>query len=170
MRPQGPNRHVYLLPVRRVALVPGERHQRGAPVRQQRHVYRAFDGRRRIRPAPQIKNVILPLDGSKLGEQVLPHAKQLIKALGLNAHLVRVTPPGGDTFRPTPSMAPPRSTMDPSKNFPNQWMPKLWNTCTGSATVYMARVLPHRKSSCFTEIPLPPSLTWPTKHLTVLLP
>ena len=54
---------------------------------------------------PTLKNIILPLDGSKLGEQVLPHAKQLSKALRLNAHLVRVTPPDGEYHSYLPAYA-----------------------------------------------------------------
>ncbi|HZA22580.1 MAG TPA: universal stress protein [Dehalococcoidia bacterium] len=40
----------------------------------------------------QLKTVIVPLDGSVLAEQVLPHIATLAKALGLEVKLVRVHP------------------------------------------------------------------------------
>ncbi len=43
-------------------------------------------------PELHLKNVIVPLDGSPLAEQVLPYAIPLAKAHGLNVVLVRVTP------------------------------------------------------------------------------
>ena len=39
----------------------------------------------------EAKNIILPLDGSALSEQVLPHAVSLAKALGASVTLVRAT-------------------------------------------------------------------------------
>ncbi|HCP24754.1 MAG TPA: universal stress protein, partial [Dehalococcoidia bacterium] len=36
-----------------------------------------------------LKSMIIPLDGSSLAEQILPHATQVAKALGLNVILVR---------------------------------------------------------------------------------
>ena len=41
----------------------------------------------------------MPLDGSELAEQVLPHAVAVANALGLKATLLRVTPSAGDYFR-----------------------------------------------------------------------
>ena len=40
----------------------------------------------------ELKSVIIPLDGSALAEESLPHVVELSKALGLKAILVRVTP------------------------------------------------------------------------------
>ena len=39
-----------------------------------------------------LKNLIVPLDGSPLAEEILPHMEALAKALDLNVILVRVTP------------------------------------------------------------------------------
>jgi nucleotide-binding universal stress UspA family protein len=46
-----------------------------------------------------LKSLIVPLDGSELAEQVLPHAVALAKSHDLNVILVRVTPLAGDYYR-----------------------------------------------------------------------
>ena len=46
-----------------------------------------------------LKNVIVPLDGSPLAEQVLPHMIPLAQAQGLNVILVRVTPSAEEYHR-----------------------------------------------------------------------
>ena len=40
-----------------------------------------------------LKTIIVPVDGSPLAEQVLPHAAHLAQLLGLAVTLPRVTPP-----------------------------------------------------------------------------
>ncbi len=54
-------------------------------------------------PAPgsevAIDNVIVPLDGSELAEQILPHVTYLAKSLDLSVILLRVTPSAGDYYR-----------------------------------------------------------------------
>lgn len=50
-------------------------------------------------PDVNISGIIIPLDGSELAEQVLPHAVAVANALGLKATLLRVTPTAGDYFR-----------------------------------------------------------------------
>ena len=40
-----------------------------------------------------LKTIIVPVDGSPLAEQVLPHAAQLAQLMGLTVTLLRVTPP-----------------------------------------------------------------------------
>lgn len=44
----------------------------------------------------ELKTILVPLDGSTLAEQVLPHATLLAKTLGLKVTLVRVTPSAKD--------------------------------------------------------------------------
>ena len=46
-----------------------------------------------------LKNIVVPLDGSPLAEQVLPHVEPLAKALGLNVVLVRVSPSSQEYYR-----------------------------------------------------------------------
>lgn len=46
-----------------------------------------------------LKNVIIPLDGSNLAEQILPHAVPLAQALRLNIILTRVTPSADEYYR-----------------------------------------------------------------------
>jgi nucleotide-binding universal stress UspA family protein len=41
---------------------------------------------------PQLKSIIVPLDGSLLAEKILPHVTELARAMGLRVILVRVTP------------------------------------------------------------------------------
>lgn len=41
---------------------------------------------------PELKNAIVPLDGSPLAEQVLPHIVRLARALGLTLTLIRAVP------------------------------------------------------------------------------
>lgn len=48
---------------------------------------------------PRPKNIIVPLDGSPLAEQVLPHATALAKAMSIDLNLVRVTPSAGEYHR-----------------------------------------------------------------------
>lgn len=50
-------------------------------------------------PEVSIKSIIVPLDGSELAEQVLPHAASLAKTLDLGVTLLRVTPTAGDYYR-----------------------------------------------------------------------
>ena len=49
----------------------------------------------------KLTTVIVPLDGSDLAEQVLPHAVSLANALSLKVLLVRVTPLAADYYRYT---------------------------------------------------------------------
>jgi len=49
-------------------------------------------------PDVKLETVILPLDGSALAEQALPHAVALARALGLKVTLVRVIPPPGQYY------------------------------------------------------------------------
>ena len=46
-----------------------------------------------------LNNVIVPLDGSPLAEQILPHVTAVAQALGLNVILVRVTPSADEYYR-----------------------------------------------------------------------
>src|SRR5918996_3274298 len=46
-----------------------------------------------------IDNVIAPLDGSELVEQILPHVADLAKNLDLSVTLLRITPSAGDYYR-----------------------------------------------------------------------
>ncbi len=46
-----------------------------------------------------LKNLIVPLDGSPLADQVLPHVEALAPALGLNVILVRVTASSDEYYR-----------------------------------------------------------------------
>ena len=46
-----------------------------------------------------LKNLIVPLDGSPLADQVLPHVEALAPALGLNVILVRVTASADEYYR-----------------------------------------------------------------------
>lgn len=46
-----------------------------------------------------VREVIVPLDGSELAEQALPHAVAVARALGLKTTLLRVTPSAGDYFK-----------------------------------------------------------------------
>jgi nucleotide-binding universal stress UspA family protein len=46
-----------------------------------------------------LREVIVPLDGSELAEQALPHAVAVARALGLKTTLLRVTPSAGDYFK-----------------------------------------------------------------------
>jgi nucleotide-binding universal stress UspA family protein len=46
-----------------------------------------------------IDNVIAPLDGSELAEQILPHVADLAKNLDLSVTLLRITPSAGDYYR-----------------------------------------------------------------------
>jgi nucleotide-binding universal stress UspA family protein len=46
-----------------------------------------------------IKSIIVPLDGSELAEQILPHVADLAKTLDLGVNLLRVTPSAGDYYR-----------------------------------------------------------------------
>jgi len=48
---------------------------------------------------PLLDTIIVPLDGSDLAEQVLPHATALAQALHLKVLLVRVTPPAEAYYR-----------------------------------------------------------------------
>jgi nucleotide-binding universal stress UspA family protein len=54
-------------------------------------------------PTPEsqiiINKVIVPLDGSELAEQILPHVADLAKSLDLSVTLLRVTPSAGDYYR-----------------------------------------------------------------------
>ena len=54
-------------------------------------------------PTPEseiaIKSIIVPLDGSELAEQVLPHVVYLAKSLDLSITLLRVTPSVGEYYR-----------------------------------------------------------------------
>ncbi len=43
-----------------------------------------------------MKKAIVPLDGSQLAEQVLPHVVSLAQVLGLSVALLRATPCTGD--------------------------------------------------------------------------
>ncbi len=61
-------------------------HSTSAPVL----VLRPGDGETPF-PEAEVKHVIVPLDGSPLAEQVLPHVVSLAKALGLAVTLLRVT-------------------------------------------------------------------------------
>ena len=60
-------------------------HSTSAPVL----VIRPRDGETPV-PEAELKHVIVPLDGSPLAEQVLPHVVSLAKALGLTVTLLRV--------------------------------------------------------------------------------
>ena len=60
-------------------------HSTSAPVL----VIRPRDGKTPV-PEAELKHVIVPLDGSPLAEQVLPHVVSLAKALGLTVTLLRV--------------------------------------------------------------------------------
>lgn len=55
----------------------------------------------------EIKQVILPLDGSPLAEQVVPHAVALAKALEVGVLVVRVTPSPADYYYFTDFAAAP---------------------------------------------------------------
>ncbi len=46
-----------------------------------------------------IKSIIVPLDGSEMAEQILPHVADLAKTLDLGVSLLRVTPSAGDYYR-----------------------------------------------------------------------
>ncbi len=46
-----------------------------------------------------LKNLVVPLDGSPLADQVLPHVEALAPALGLNVILVRVTASSDEYYR-----------------------------------------------------------------------
>ena len=46
-----------------------------------------------------LKSMIIPLDGSSLTEQILPHATQVAKAFGLNVILVRSNPSADEYYR-----------------------------------------------------------------------
>ena len=50
---------------------------------------------------PTIDRILLPLDGSELAEQVLPHADLLAKKLKIGVDLVRVTPSAREYHRST---------------------------------------------------------------------
>lgn len=50
-------------------------------------------------PSISLSGIIVPLDGSELAEQALPHAVALAKTLGLKTTLLRVTPSAGDYFK-----------------------------------------------------------------------
>lgn len=47
----------------------------------------------------RLSNLIVPLDGSKVAEQILPHAVAVTKALAQKVVLVRVTPSPSDYYR-----------------------------------------------------------------------
>jgi len=47
----------------------------------------------------QLTDLVLPLDGSALGEQILEHAVPLARALDLRVHVVQVTPSVTDYYR-----------------------------------------------------------------------
>ncbi len=49
----------------------------------------------------KLENVIVPLDGTEMAEQALPHLTRIAKALGLKVILVRVTPSAGEYHRYT---------------------------------------------------------------------
>ena len=49
-------------------------------------------GHRKVAPDLRLTSLVVPLDGSPMAEQVLPHAVALAKAMFLNIILVRVTP------------------------------------------------------------------------------
>jgi nucleotide-binding universal stress UspA family protein len=59
---------------------------------------RAFD-QENPPEAVKFQTIIVPLDGSSLAEQILPHAVSLSKALKLKVLLVRVTPSRGEYYR-----------------------------------------------------------------------
>ena len=46
----------------------------------------------------KLSNVIVPLDGSKLAEEVLPHVVPIAKALSLNVILIRTVPTGAEYY------------------------------------------------------------------------
>jgi nucleotide-binding universal stress UspA family protein len=54
-------------------------------------------------PTPEsqitLDKVIVPLDGSDLAEQILPHVADVAKSLNLSVILLRVTPTAGDYYR-----------------------------------------------------------------------
>jgi len=47
----------------------------------------------------KLPNMVVPLDGSKVAEQILPHATAIAKALAQKVVLVRVTPAPSDYYR-----------------------------------------------------------------------
>ncbi|MFQ6026653.1 MAG: universal stress protein [Dehalococcoidia bacterium] len=47
----------------------------------------------------KLKTVIVPLDGSPVGEGILPHLTPLVAALGLKVTLLQVTPPAEEYYR-----------------------------------------------------------------------
>jgi nucleotide-binding universal stress UspA family protein len=53
----------------------------------------------KVEPVLDLRTVIVPLDGSSLAEQVIPHAAALAQALNLRVILVRVTLPVEDYYR-----------------------------------------------------------------------
>jgi nucleotide-binding universal stress UspA family protein len=53
----------------------------------------------KVEPALELRTVIVPLDGSSLAEQVIPHVVALAQALNLQVILVRVTLPLEDYYR-----------------------------------------------------------------------
>ncbi|MBC8279231.1 MAG: universal stress protein [Chloroflexi bacterium] len=48
---------------------------------------------------PHLDRIVLPMDGSLVAEQVLPHVTRLAKALGMGVDLVRVTPSVSEYYR-----------------------------------------------------------------------
>ena len=46
----------------------------------------------------KLANIIVPLDGSALAEQVLPHVTEIAKALSLNVILIRVSPTSAEYY------------------------------------------------------------------------
>lgn len=61
-----------------------------------------------------MKSVIVPLDGSSIAEQVLPHVVDMAKALSLKIVLVRVSRPLGDYYH-YPALADVGALRDLSK-------------------------------------------------------
>ncbi|MBI4203155.1 MAG: universal stress protein [Chloroflexi bacterium] len=51
------------------------------------------------RGAARLANMVVPLDGSKTAEQILPHAVAVARAMNLGVVLVRVTPTPSDYYR-----------------------------------------------------------------------
>ena len=58
-----------------------------------------------------LKRIVVPLDGTPLGEAVLPHVAELARALGAAVEVVHVVPPTIDRGNKQPGPRPPPSAL-----------------------------------------------------------
>ncbi|HEY3108329.1 MAG TPA: universal stress protein, partial [Chloroflexota bacterium] len=58
-----------------------------------------------------LKRIVVPLDGTPLGEAVLPHVAELARALGAAVEVVHVVPPTIDRGKQPGPRPPPSALM-----------------------------------------------------------